>query len=240
MTYCGGNFRDILCTDKTGTLTNDHVVMIKYLDCHEASSLRVLQFAYLNSSFQTGLKNLLDKAIIAFGDETGDSVSDYAKKWYKIDEIPFDFERRRLSVILENKELGDCTRENNGRFMVTKGAMEEMLDACSWVQETDEDSSVIPMTEANRTRLLAVGESLNIDGLRVLVVATKVLPPKEVEAMGNTFEVIQKFPRNLPFQRASLSMYKGVSLSILGSNSNSRESRSLSICMIVKWQSLNI
>lgn len=208
LTYCGGNDRDILCTDKTGTLTNDHVVMIKYLDCHEASSLRVLQFAYLNSSFQTGLKNLLDKAIIAFGDETGNSVSDYAKKWDKIDEIPFDFERRRLSVILENKELGDDTRENNGRFMVTKGAMEEMLEACSWVQETDEESSVIPMTEANRMRLLAVGENLNIDGLRVLVVATKVLPPKEVEAMGNTYEVIQKIPPQSSSQIASLSMCK--------------------------------
>lgn len=171
-----------MCTDKTGTLTNDHIVMIKYLDCHESSILRVLQCAYLNSFFQTGLKNLLDKAIIAFGDDIENSVSDYVEDWEKIDEIPFDFSRRRLSVILENK----LTKK---RLMVTKGAMEEMLDACSWVQESDDEGSVIPMTDATRTQLLAVGESLNIDGLRVLVVATKEVPTKVVESTGSSNEV---------------------------------------------------
>ncbi len=106
-----------MCTDKTGTLTNDHVVMIQYLDCHEASSLRVLQFAYLNAFFQTGLKNLLDKAIIEFGDSAVDlGMSNYATlKWEKIDEIPFDFKRRRLSVILEEKGPGhDPSMTRNG------------------------------------------------------------------------------------------------------------------------------
>jgi Mg2+-importing ATPase len=157
-----------LCTDKTGTLTNDHVVMIQYLDCHEASSLRVLQFAYLNAFFQTGLKNLLDKAIIEFGDSAVDlGMSNYATlKWEKIDEIPFDFERRRLSVILEEKGPGHDPSNDKKRIMVTKGALEEMLNACSWVQESDDESSLTLLTDDKRTQLLTVGEKLNIDGLR--------------------------------------------------------------------------
>jgi Mg2+-importing ATPase len=172
-----------LCTDKTGTLTNDHVVMIQYLDCHEASSLRVLQFAYLNAFFQTGLKNLLDKAIIEFGDSAVDlGMSNYATlKWEKIDEIPFDFERRRLSVILEEKGPGHDPSNDKKRIMVTKGALEEMLNACSWVQESDDESSLTLLTDDKRTQLLTVGEKLNIDGLRVLVVATKILPLKGFE-----------------------------------------------------------
>ncbi|CAM6030359.1 unnamed protein product [Sphagnum balticum] len=191
---------DILCTDKTGTLTNDHVVMIQYLDCHEASSLHVLQFAYLNAFFQTGLKNLLDKAIIEFGDSAVYlGMSNYATlKWEKIDEIPFDFERRRLSVILEEKGPGYDPSNDKKRIMVTKGALEEMLNACSWVQESNDESSLTLLTDDKRTQLLTVGEKLNIDGLRVLVVATKILPLKGFE----DFSVISN--RKLEFAESDM------------------------------------
>lgn len=221
-----------MCTDKTGTLTIDQVTMLRYLDCHQASNFRVLEFAYLNSYFQTGLRNLLDKAIIAFGDVgTGDFVVDTISKWKKIDEIPFDFDRRRLSVIIEEcgtgdkveglsetKEDGTSEWENGSnewedgtnssetaqglsshqgaefavrvnragrlsskkaRLLITKGALEEMLSICSYVQEGHEGGATItvPMTSEYRERLLGIGEDLNVDGLRVLVVASKILPP---------------------------------------------------------------
>ncbi|CAM6058207.1 unnamed protein product [Sphagnum tenellum] len=132
---------------------------------------------------KTGLKNLLDKAIIEFGDSAVDlGMSNYATlKWEKIDEIPFDFERRRLSVILEEKGPGHDPSNDKKRIMVTKGALEEMLNACSWVQESDDESSSTLLTDDKRTQLLTVGEKLNIDGLRVLVVATKILPLKGFE-----------------------------------------------------------
>ncbi|CAM6092107.1 unnamed protein product [Calypogeia fissa] len=227
---------DILCTDKTGTLTIDQVVMLRYLDCHQASNFRVLEFAYLNSYFQTGLRNLLDKAIIAFGDVvTGDFVVDTVSKWKKIDEIPFDFDRRRLSVIIEEcgsvghkgevltetktengtsgweygtKEWEDGTTKvsdptakddestkkrevavgvngtdlrssKKNRLLITKGALEEMLSICSYVQEGREggDAVTVPMTAEYRDRLMGIGEELNVDGLRVLVVASKILAP---------------------------------------------------------------
>ena len=93
---------DVLCTDKTGTLTQDKVVLIRHVDVHGTDSKRVLEHAYLNSLFQTGLKNLLDRAVIDRGQELG--LREVAKTWWKVDEIPFDFVRRRMSVVLQKSK----------------------------------------------------------------------------------------------------------------------------------------
>ena len=116
---------DVLCTDKTGTLTEDKIIVEKHLNLNGEEDHRVLMYGYLNSSFQTGLKNLMDLAIIEFGKAQG--FKDLDAVFDKIDEIPFDFNRRRMSVILKGKE------ENQGRI-ITKGALEEMLSISKYVE----------------------------------------------------------------------------------------------------------
>ncbi len=151
---------DVLCTDKTGTLTLNKVVLVKYLDIHGQMDERVLRHAYLNSFYQTGLKNLLDVAIIESGRELGFTELD--RRYGKVDEIPFDFARRRMSVVLES--------ENEKRQLVTKGALEEMLSICSFVEY---QGQVIPFTEEIRTEIMAMVEKLSADGMRVVAVAQK-------------------------------------------------------------------
>lgn len=161
-----------MCSDKTGTLTQDSVVLMKYLDSKGETSIPVLKHAYLNSSFQTGLKNLLDHAVINYGN-TVDLGSSFAITDYrKVDELPFDFVRRRMSVILER----------SGKYvLICKGAMEELLEICTKVRETPlpghEDDNVVPMTPEYRACLLERCQEMNTDGLRVLAVASRELFP---------------------------------------------------------------
>jgi Mg2+-importing ATPase len=154
---------DVLCTDKTGTLTQDKVVLIRHVDVHGIESQRVLEHAYLNSLFQTGLKNLLDRAVIDRGEELG--LRDTARTWWKEDEIPFDFIRRRMSVVLAK------SRKEN--ILICKGAVEEMLDICSRVE--DEGSPKV-LTPEFCGQLKALRDRLNEDGLRVVAVGYKTLP----------------------------------------------------------------
>jgi len=154
---------DILCTDKTGTITQDKVVLIRHVDLNGSDSKRVLEHAYLNSLFQTGLKNLLDRAIINRANEFG--IRDKAKKWWKIDEIPFDFVRRRMSVFLKD--------ESNSHVLFCKGAVEEMLDICSSVES---GPNIITLTEDLRIKLKQLRDQLNSDGLRVIAVGYKPMP----------------------------------------------------------------
>ena len=155
---------DILCTDKTGTLTQDEIILEYPLDIHAQLDLGVLKVAYLNSYFQTGLKNLLDRAIIgrtekeAFGHE---DLRDLANRYKKIDELPFDFERRRMSVIVQ---------EGNQVRMVTKGALEEMLSISNYVQD---EGQIIALTDEIRADVLQAVSDLNDQGLRVLGVCYK-------------------------------------------------------------------
>lgn len=171
---------EVLCTDKTGTLTIDKVVMVQYTDYCGNARPRVFKYGYLNSVFQTGLSNLIDKAILAYGTNQEVDVSN----WTKVDELSFDFERRRLSVILEDKNVEDDKEPVESRMpikilndkkqlMVTKGALEEMLNICSFVQEGDSEDSIIPLTTETHESLLKQGQDLNAGGLRILVVATK-------------------------------------------------------------------
>lgn len=156
---------DILCTDKTGTLTQDEIVLEYPLDIHGDLDMAVLRRAYLNSHFQTGLKNLMDRAIISRTEkETKEHVilQNLDTSFQKIDELPFDFERRRMSVIVKD--------DSNVVSMVTKGALEEMLNISTYVEYRGE---MIPLTEDIRQEVLAEVGQLNRQGLRVLGVAYK-------------------------------------------------------------------
>lgn len=153
---------DLLVTDKTGTLTQDNIVLQHHLNVDGEESNRVLRHAYLNSYYQTGLGNLMDKAIIRAGEEE----LEYEKLAYtKVDEIPFDFERRRLSVVVED-QAGKTQ-------MITKGAIEEMLAVSSYVDYAGE---ILELTDQAREKVLAQVAKLNSQGLRVLGVAQKTNP----------------------------------------------------------------
>lgn len=154
---------DILCTDKTGTLTQDKVILLYPLDVQGNEDERVLRHAFLNSYYQTGLKSLMDVAVIEYAQENG-----LTKQWHtyeKVDEVPFDFNRRRMSVVIQD--------QNGKSQMVTKGAAEEMLKICSHVEYNGE---VMRLTDALSQEVLRKVNEYNDDGLRVLCVAQKTNP----------------------------------------------------------------
>ncbi|MFE3293825.1 magnesium-translocating P-type ATPase [Rhodococcus sp. NPDC059234] len=154
---------DVLCTDKTGTLTEDRILLEEHLDPAGRRSPATLRLATLNSHFQTGLRNLLDKAVL---EAAGRPLTDWiARNHRMIDEIPFDFARRRMSVVVEDGDMD---------LMVTKGAVEEVLAVCDSVLLEDTEQELTPGLLSSLDRLVA---GLNGEGKRVLAVATKrVLP----------------------------------------------------------------
>ncbi len=159
---------DILCTDKTGTLTQDKVVLEYHMDVEGNEDPRVLRHAYLNSYFQTGYKNLMDIAIIEKTEEEeaqNPQLVDLSETYVKVDEIPFDFTRRRLSTVVQDR--------SGKTQMVTKGAVEEMLSICSHVEI---DKEVKPLTQELKARVLAKVDELNDNGLRVIAIAQKSTP----------------------------------------------------------------
>ena len=154
---------DVLCTDKTGTLTEGKIVLEKHLDAHGDPSEKVLQYGYLNSYHHTGLKNLLDEAILAH-QELEERLR--AKENYrKIDEIPFDFVRRRMSVVVE-----DTTGLNT---LICKGAVEEVLGLCTRVEVKGQIIEVLPEHDAKRRQ---IADELNGQGFRVIALAYKQMP----------------------------------------------------------------
>ena len=150
---------DVLCTDKTGTITEDRIVLEKYLDIKGEEDERILKHAFLNSFFQTGLKGNIDEAVIKRAKEKG--LQELTSKYTKIDEIPFDFSRRRLSVIVT-----DGTKKQ----MITKGAVEEILNICTMV---DYKGEVSPLTSEIKQNIKRISKSLNEQGLRVVAVCQK-------------------------------------------------------------------
>lgn len=156
---------DILCTDKTGTLTQDKIILERHTDVLGSPSDDVLHLAWLNSHYQTGLKNLLDVAVLESAEarlmEQGRDPS------IKIDEIPFDFERRRMSVVVSEGE--------NEHRLICKGALEEILSICTQVQL---DRQTVPLTAALLARIRGITDELNQQGLRVVAVAHKVMPAR--------------------------------------------------------------
>ena len=151
---------NILCTDKTGTLTEDEIVLEKYMDVVGNENIRILKHAFLNSYFQTGLKNLIDVAIISRAEK--EKLNILKEKYVREDEIPFDFSRRRMSVVLRD--------ENGKRQLITKGAVDEVMSICSFI---DIDGQAKEMTEEARKRAYSVYKKYNAEGLRVLAVAQK-------------------------------------------------------------------
>lgn len=154
---------DVLCTDKTGTITEGRIVLEKHMDVNGRQSERVLQYGYMNSYYHTGLKNLMDEAILDHGhlEEDLKVKTDYRK----IDEIPFDFNRRRMSVILEDQQ--------NQHILICKGAVEEITNLSATVEIDGKALGVKPEYAAQRKQLV---NELNAQGFRVVAIAYKVMP----------------------------------------------------------------
>ena len=154
---------DVLCTDKTGTLTQGKIVLEKHLDVHGQESERVLEYGYMNSYFQTGLKNLMDVAILDYGhlEEDLKVKTDY----HKIDEIPFDFQRRRMSVIVQDNQ--------KQHLLICKGAVEEIMRLSTHVEVEGKVLDVTPEHDAHRKQLV---QDLNAQGFRVVAIAYKIMP----------------------------------------------------------------
>lgn len=159
---------NILCTDKTGTLTQDHIVLERHVnvDGTEDKANRILRHAYFNSYFQTGLKNLMDRAILSHVKELG--LETLSSSYKKVDEIPFDFTRRRMSVVVEDM--------NGKRQIITKGAVEEMLTVCAYAEY---DGEVLPLTDVMCSKAQRIVTEMNAQGMRVLALAQKSFLSKE-------------------------------------------------------------
>ena len=150
---------DVLCTDKTGTITEDKVVLVQHVNPVGEESNRVLELAYMNSNYQTGWKNVMDHAVIEYFNENREENE--LEKIEKIDEIPFDFSRRRLTV---------AVKAGDQQLMITKGAVEEMLKVCRYVELNDE---IIPLTPELQKTMEEVSIKMNKEGMRALGVAYK-------------------------------------------------------------------
>ncbi|MGL5681534.1 MAG: magnesium-translocating P-type ATPase [Marinifilaceae bacterium] len=159
---------NILCTDKTGTLTCDKIVLEKYINADGSvdESKRILRHAFFNSYFQTGLKNLMDKAILSHVKEL--NLEHLKENYTKVDEIPFDFTRRRMSVVIEDGQ--------GKRQIITKGAVEEMLSICSFAEFNGE---VRPMTDKQKDKAQQISAEMNRSGMRVIALAQKSFVEKD-------------------------------------------------------------
>jgi Mg2+-importing ATPase len=154
---------DVLCTDKTGTITQGKVILEQHIDIHGDESQRVLDYAYLNSYYQTGLRNLLDVAVLDHHEVQASLKVSTA--FHKVDEIPFDFLRRRMSVVVEDSE--------HSHILICKGAVEELLQLCTWVQVEDH---VVQLDDSFRKMAQGLVHGLNEDGFRVLALSYKQTP----------------------------------------------------------------
>lgn len=164
---------DILCTDKTGTLTQDRIFLERHTDVHGAENAEVLEYAYLNSYYQTGLRNLLDVAVLDY--QHVHHALKPAENYRKVDEVPFDFQRRRMTVVVAEHE--------DHHLLICKGAIEEIVSVCTHFRHGELTE---PLTPAAHARIIQVTSDLNDEGLRVVGVAIKELPPdKEIYGVAD-------------------------------------------------------
>ncbi|KJG09506.1 magnesium-translocating P-type ATPase [Photobacterium kishitanii] len=159
---------DVLCTDKTGTLTQDRIILEHHINVQGSNDEHVLALAWLNSHHQSGLKNLMDQAILHFAKEN--QTLSHLSCFYKVDELPFDFVRRRLSIV-----VGD---EHDNHTLICKGAVEEMLAIATHINDS---GHVIALDTTRREKLMALAEQYNKQGFRVLLVGTRDLGIKGCE-----------------------------------------------------------
>ncbi|MFJ7792765.1 magnesium-translocating P-type ATPase [Pseudomonas sp. NPDC096950] len=164
---------DVLCTDKTGTLTQDKIILEHHVDSHGRRDDSILELAWLNSHHQSGLKNLMDQAVVQFANANAKFRAPFA--YSKVDELPFDFVRRRLSIIVKDSR--------DDHLMVCKGAVEEMLSIASHINE---NGQVIALDAQRRKDLLALANEYNEDGFRVLLVATREIPKAQSKNQYHT------------------------------------------------------
>ncbi|WP_248767342.1 magnesium-translocating P-type ATPase [Pseudomonas sp. MWU12-2345] len=164
---------DVLCTDKTGTLTQDKIILEHHVDAAGQRDDAVLGLAWLNSYHQSGMKNLMDQAVLQFSRENPNFQEPFA--YSKVDELPFDFVRRRLSIIVQDSRAD--------HLLVCKGAVEEMLAISSHVMEGNE---VVALDEQRRKALLALANDYNKDGFRVLLLATRDIPKPQTKGQYKT------------------------------------------------------
>ncbi|MCX6970745.1 MAG: magnesium-translocating P-type ATPase [Verrucomicrobia bacterium] len=164
---------DILCTDKTGTLTQDRVILEKHVDVTNRESDDVLRYAYMNSYYQTGLRNLLDRSVLSHSD------LDVDRDCRKVDEIPFDFQRKRMSVVVDYE---------SDHVLICKGAVEDIYKACTHYQVDDEIHVMIDLIKSD---LLEEYEELSRDGYRVLGIAYREFPQtKQVFSVADECDLI--------------------------------------------------
>lgn len=168
---------DVLCTDKTGTLTMDNIVLEKHVNIMGFDDEEVLSWAYLNSFYQTGVKSIMDNAILKHA-ELYEELK--VEEFDKLDEIPFDFNRRRLSVVLE--------KDDGKHLLICKGAVEEMLDLCSYAFDPAEDErlqifkdEIIPLDQKTRELIIRETTKMNEDGMRVLLLAVREFEPRPLD-----------------------------------------------------------
>ncbi len=165
---------DILCTDKTGTLTQDEVILERHLDVNGKEDTHVLKYAFLNSYYQTGLKNLLDKSIIKKTLDLADeekSLDNLELHYEKIDEVPFDFQRKRMSVLVKSLKNDKVT-------LITKGAVEEIINVCTRIYL---DGKVVPLDKKIIRKVLNRVEEFGEEGMRVIAIASK---KSQIDAVG--------------------------------------------------------
>ena len=158
---------NILCTDKTGTITEDNIVLEKYLDVYGKENIKVLNYVYLNAVFQTGIKGSIDEAILKRAEK--ENIVSLKKQYTKINEIPFDFVRRCLSVIISSDE---------GLRIITKGAIEEILSMCN---NAEDNGKIIPITNELKNNITNISKKLNENGMRVIGVCSKMLDTATAE-----------------------------------------------------------
>jgi Mg2+-importing ATPase len=154
---------NMLCTDKTGTLTQGKVILEKHIDIHGHDAHDVLVYAYMNSFYQTGLKNIMDLSVIDYGNK--ENVSDLAKGYRKVDEVPWDFKRRRMSVVVDES--------GKRRILICKGAVEDVLKVC---KQTECDGKVFTPGEKDKEVVQKLVKDLNDDGFRVIAISYKETP----------------------------------------------------------------
>ncbi|GAA5628209.1 magnesium-transporting ATPase, P-type 1 [Brucella sp. NBRC 12953] len=161
---------DVLCTDKTGTLTQDKIILEHHVDTNGVRDENVLRLAWLNSAHQSGVRNLMDQAVVRFAD-AAPSLAASVRFYNKIDELPFDFVRRRLSVVVEGRQ--------GEHLLVCKGAVEEMLAISTAVRDGNQ---LVPLDDARRDALIERARDYNRDGFRVLVIATREIAATQTMA----------------------------------------------------------
>lgn len=203
---------DVLCTDKTGTLTLDKIVLQHHFDIYGREDLSVLKYAYLNSIHQTGLKNLLDVAVIEEAERHDPEFLQETAQFNKVDEFPFDFQRRRMSVVVED--------QHKEPILICKGAVDEVASIC---REVEDHQKIMPLTKALLDNIQKLADTLNEEGFRVLLLAYRKLDRKETtyskaDEEGLILKGLLAFldpPKESAFQAVPALIKNGVSVKVI-------------------------